>query len=242
MAGTTLLLALGAGALTALNPCVLPVLPLVMGSALAGGRLGPLAFVGGLTLAFATAGLFVATIGLSLGIDAAALKSASAIVLALAGLVLLVPALQERLALAVAPIGGRLSERAGGAPFGMTGARGQFLVGGLMGIAWAPCTGPTLAAAVSLAATGGSLPQAGLTMLVFALGAGVPMLALAYGSRDLVMRRRDGLRAIARHGKPALGALLLAVAVMMLTGFDRRLEAALVEAMPDWLVGLTTML
>ena len=213
-----------------------------MGSALAGGRLGPLAFVGGMTLAFAAAGLFVATVGLAIGIDAAALKNASAIVLALAGIVLLVPALQARLALAVAPIGGRISEAAGPTPFGLTGARGQFVVGGLMGIAWAPCTGPTLAAAVSLAAAGGSLPQAGLTMLVFALGAGLPMLALAYGSREALMRRRDGLRGFSRHAKPALGALLLVVAAMMLTGLDRRLETALVEAMPDWLIALTTAL
>ena len=242
MAGTTLLVALGAGALTALNPCVLPVLPLVMSSALSGGKLGPLAFVGGMTLTFAAAGLFVASIGLSLGIDAAALKTASALVLAVAAIVLLVPVLQERLALAVAPVAGRLGERAGAAPFGLAGAKGQFLVGGLMGMAWAPCTGPTLAAAVSLAAAGGSLPQAGLTMFVFALGAGLPMLALAYGSRDLLKRRRDGMRRIAQHGKPMLGALLLVVATAMLTGLDRRLEAALVEAMPDWLLNLTTAL
>jgi hypothetical protein len=132
-------------------------------------------------------------------------------VLALAGVVLLVPALQARLALAVAPIGGRISEAAGPTPFGLTAA-------------------------------GGSLPQAGLTMLVFALGAGLPMLALAYGSREALMRQRDGLRGVSRHAKPALGALLLVVAAMMLTGLDRRLETALVEAMPDWLIALTTAL
>ena len=95
-------LAFAAGLLSTLSPCVLPVLPLVLGPALAAHRLGVPALVAGLVLSFTGIGLFVATVGFAIGLDGDMFREASAVVLAGLGIVLLSGALQLRFATATA--------------------------------------------------------------------------------------------------------------------------------------------
>ncbi|MFH1553757.1 MAG: cytochrome c biogenesis protein CcdA, partial [Pseudomonadota bacterium] len=90
-------LAFLAGILSTLSPCVLPILPLVLGAAASQHRLGPVALAGGLALSFVTIGLFVATIGFSIGLDAGVFRAVAAVLLMAVGLVLLVPIFQARL-------------------------------------------------------------------------------------------------------------------------------------------------
>src|ERR1700731_3945749 len=99
----TLGLAYLAGVLSTLSPCVLPLLPLVIGAAAAAHRLGPLALGLGLASSFVVVGLFVATIGFSIGVDADVFRSVAAALMILLGAVLIVPLLQSRLALAAGP-------------------------------------------------------------------------------------------------------------------------------------------
>jgi len=68
----------------------------------------------------------------------------------------------------------------------------------------------------------------------------VPLLALAYGSREALKTRREFFARIARAARPALGAILLAAGLLVLTGFDRSVEGAFVAHMPEWLVSITT--
>jgi cytochrome c-type biogenesis protein len=117
---------------------------------------------------------------------------------------------------------------------------GQFLIGVLLGAVWSPCVGPTLGAASVLAARGENLLAVSLTMLAFGLGAALPLLAIGLMSRETLLRWRARLAAAGSGGKALLGALLLAVGVLILTGLDKRLETVLVEASPDWLTALTT--
>jgi cytochrome c biogenesis protein CcdA len=93
---------------------------------------------------------------------------------------------------------------------------------------------------VALASQGGSLPRAAIIMLFFGIGATLPMLALAYGSRQAIAARRDKLVRMGRIAMPVMGALLVVVALMVLSGLDKQAEAALLDLMPDWLVQLTT--
>jgi cytochrome c biogenesis protein CcdA len=116
------------------------------------------------------------------------------------------------------------------------------VLGALLGAVWTPCTGPTLAAAITLAAQSESLPRAGLVMLAFSLGAVAPVLVLAYGSRHAALRRGMSLSGLAALGKPTLGLLLLLVGGLALTGADKAIEAWMVDRMPDWLLRLTTAL
>ena len=92
-----------------------------------------------------------------------------------------------------------------------------------------------------MAAQADNMARSASIMLVFGIGVSIPLLALAYGLRTAIGARRDRMRNVAKWAKPVMGAALLWVGVMILTGWDRALETVLVEAMPMWLVRLTTM-
>jgi cytochrome c-type biogenesis protein len=225
-----------AGTLSVLSPCVLPLLPLVVASALQEHRHGPLALAAGLVLASATTGLFFASLGFTAGIDRDTARSAAAILMAAAGVTLLVPRLQAAVATTLAPVAGAADALTRRLPAGLGG---QLLFGLLLGAVWTPCTGPTLAAAVTLAAQSETLPRAAVVMLGFGIGAVVPVLALAYGSRAL-LGRRTRWAALAATGKTLMGALLLLIGLLTVTGADKVIEAWMVEHMPAWLLELTT--
>ncbi len=231
-------LAFLAGVLSILSPCVLPILPVVLGAAAAQSRLGPAALAGGLALSFVAIGLFFATVGFSLGLDAGVLRQAAAMVLVVIGLVLVLPPLQARIAVAAGPVGQWTDERFGG--FSRDGTGGQFGLGLLLGAVWSPCVGPTLGAASALAAEGRDLAQVALTMLLFGIGAALPLLLLGSLSRDALMRWRGRMLSAGAGLKAALGVLLVAGGLLVVTGLDRRVEAFLVDASPAWLTDAAT--
>ena len=111
---TSLGLAFLAGILSLLSPCVLPLLPLVLGAAATEHRLGPVALAAGLALSFVVIGLFVATIGFAIGLDGAVFRIGGAIMLVAIGLVLMVPAAQERVAVMAGPMSHWTESRFGG--------------------------------------------------------------------------------------------------------------------------------
>lgn len=235
---TTLGLAAIAGVLSTLSPCVLPILPIVLGAAAGEHRLGPFALALGLATSFVGIGMFVATIGFSAGLNGEVFRMAAAVLMVLMGAVLAVPAFSARLAVAGGPAGNWIENRFGG--FATAGLSGQFLLGLLLGAVWSPCVGPTLGAASILAAKGENLGQVSLTMLAFGVGAGLPLILLGLLSREALMRWRTRLLAAGSQGKMILGALLLTAGLLVLTGLDKRVESALVEASPQWLTDLTT--
>ena len=91
---------------------------------------------------------------------------------------------------------------------------------------WSPCVGPTLGAASLLAAKGENLGQVALTMLAFGIGAALPLMLLGFVSREAMQRWRGRLMEAGKGGKTLLGALLLAIGLLVATGLDKRLEAA----------------
>ena len=233
-------LALLAGILSALSPCVLPLLPIVIGAAVGQHRLGPLALAGGLAVSFTAIGIFVATLGFAVGVEQGVFRMVAAILLMAIGGVLLLPRLQMQLAVAGGPVANWVQSHAGGGP--AQGLGGQFLVGLLLGAVWTPCVGPTLGAASVLAARAENLGLVMLTMIAFGLGAALPLLVIGLMSREAVARWRSRLLAGGSAGKAALGVLLVAVGILILTGLDKRLETLLVDVSPDWLTALTTMI
>lgn len=238
MAFGTLTLAAFAGALSVLSPCVLPLLPIVLGAAAAEHRWAPAALAVGVALSFTALGLFVSTVGFAIGLDAGLLRSVAAVLLVAVGIVLLAEPLQLRLAAAGSPIGNTIEETFG--RFSSRSAGGQFLLGLLLGAVWAPCVGPTLGAASLLAARGENLGQVGATMAVFGLGAALPLLVMGLLSREAMMRWRGRLLQAGGSGKAVLGVLLAGIGILILSGLDKTIEAALVEASPAWLTDLTT--
>ena len=231
-------LAFLAGILSVFSPCVMPLLPLVLGAAASEHRFGPAALAAGLALSFVAIGLFVATLGFAIGLDGDAFREVAAVLLLLVGLVLVVPMAQVRLATAAGPISNWTEQRFGG--FATTGLLGQFGVGLLLGAVWSPCVGPTLGAASVLAAQGKDLAAVAFTMLLFGLGAVLPMLLLGMLSREVLMRWRDRMIEAGKGAKAALGLTLVLVGFAILTGYEKTIETALVSASPDWLATITT--
>jgi cytochrome c-type biogenesis protein len=232
------ILSLLAGVLSTLSPCVLPLLPIILTTAVSEHRYGPVALAGGLAISFVTIGLFVATLGHSVGVDGAFVRTIGALLLIAAGAVLLIPRLQTQWATLSGPLSSWTDHTFGGGS--TSGLGGQFGLGLLLGAVWSPCVGPTLGAASVLASRGEDLGHVAAIMTAFGVGAALPLLALSLLSREKMLALRNKMLAAGGAGKILLGLVLLTVGVLILTGFDKAIEAALVQASPDWLTELTT--
>ena len=235
---SSLALSFVAGLVTILNPCVLPLVPILVASALGKSRFGPLALAGGLVTSFTLFGFTVIAFGYSLGINEQVVRLLAGAMLAAAGIVLLLPQAQAALSAAAAPIanfGNRQLANVSG-----DGWHGQFAVGLLLGIVWAPCVGPTLGVAIAAASTGENLVSSFIIFLIFGLGVATSILAFAYGSRKALGERRKSLGVLAKYGKPLFGTTLLLVGAMVISRFDKAIEIALLDTLPLGLIELTT--
>lgn len=231
-------LGFAAGVLSILSPCVLPLVPILVGSAVMAHRLGSFALAAGLAASFTIVGVFIASVGTAIGLDQEAFRNIAAVLLMLFGMVLLSPVLQKKFAVATTGLSGSgqsLLNR-----ITTDGLFGQLLLGLLLGVVWSPCVGPTLGATITLASQGQNLAHATLVMALFGLGASAPLVILGMLSRQAMTKFRDKMLAAGAAGKKILGVLLLALGLLILTGADKTLETAVLNVSPDWLVQLTT--
>lgn len=237
------MLALGlaflAGLLTIFNPCVLPLAPVVVAGAAARDPRGPFALAIGLALTFGLVGGLIASAGAELG-DNMVIRVFSGVLMIALGLAIALPVAShasERLLAPIVGLGHRLS-----ATIPATGLLGQAGLGAVLALLWGPCVGPTLGAALVLAAGTGTLPLAMLTMTVFALGAAASLLIAGFLVGRLTRQLKAATRNSARIGRLLFGGAMVIVGVLAVTGLDRILEAALVQIMPDWLVLFATQI
>lgn len=156
------------------------------------------------------------------------------------GLVLLVPQLNSKFALATAGVAAGADTRVG--QLDQSSLRGQFLGGAMLGAVWSPCVGPTLGGAISLAYSGENLMYASGIMISFALGISTVILLLGYGAREAIMSRQATMRVLAEKSKPLMGIIFLLVGIMILTQFHHVIESWLLDIMPIWLQDLSVAL
>ena len=232
-----LLLGYLAGLLTLINPCVLPVLPIVLATALQANRWGPLALCAGLCLSFVTFGIGIAVFGRAIGLSPEEVAKAGAILMVAFGLTLLVPRLSASFATATAGVATRAD--AGIDQIDRNAVSGQFLSGLLLGVVWVPCVGPTLGGAIALASAGESLLWASAIMVSFALGISTIILTLGYGAQSAIRARRDSLQAFAAKAKPAMGIIFILTGLVLLFDLQRIPELWLIEHLPYWLQDLS---
>jgi len=227
-----------AGLLSTLSPCVLPIIPILLGSATNAHPRAPLTLALGLALSYAVIGTGLAWAGSALDLDTSIFRNVGAAILGLLGVMLMSSSLQQRFATATSGIGNAGNHLIG--RMHLDGLWGQFAIGLVLGVVWSPCVGPTLGAAIVLASQGSQLPQVVLLMAIFGTGAALPVVGLAYLSRSAMMKMRGKLLVTGKVGKMVFGAVMLALAAMILTGADKPVETWLVNHSPAWLTNLTT--
>ncbi len=226
-----------AGLLTLINPCVLPVLPIVLVSALNADRYGPVALAAGMSVSFVTFGLFVTAFGPAIGLTQDLIAQIGAVLMIVFGAVLVVPMFARRFETATA--GFASSADAQMSSVDASGKRGQFLGGLLLGAVWSPCIGPTLGGAIALASQGQNLAYAGLIMVCFALGVSTLIIGLGLGAREAIRSRAQALRGLAERSKPILGVTFIAVGLMLYFQLHHIIEGWALDHMPIWLQDLS---
>ena len=226
-----------AGLLTTLSPCVLPVLPFVTASSLSKNRAAPLVLVSGLLVSFVGVSLLVSFSGYILGFDPALIRKGAGALLALSGALFLSHHLADGLSARLSRLANWASQTSSkeyGGPL-LT----EFIGGLLLGIVWTPCSGPSLGAALGLAAQSGNGTMAALILTIFGFAAVLPLLFFAYGARRFV----SGFQS--RTGwidpmKKCFGVATTVFGLLIVSGMDRKLEGVLTNALPGSWIGLLT--
>lgn len=227
------LLAFAAGVLTVLAPCILPLLPIVLGGTQGGTSRRPLWVVIGFVVSFSAIGAALATAGSFAGIMPETLRLIAVVLLVVLGLLLLFPRLyqfiQVPLERVMAQAGQSLSARAAG----RSGVFSGLVTGLAMGLIWTPCAGPVLGSILTLAATTKDAFVTTLLLAAYAVGAAVPMLAIAYLGRGFIawLKARD--KAVVYLNR-IFGALLIMAGVAIGTGLDREVQILLLPYLPSF--------
>jgi cytochrome c biogenesis protein CcdA/thiol-disulfide isomerase/thioredoxin len=227
------LFALLAGAATALSPCVLPVLPVVLSAGATGGRRRPLGIVTGLTVSFTFATVALVYVIDAFGLPDDLLRMVAIIVLLLFGATLLIPGLAARLEAWLTRVAPRARR---GDPDGGFGS--GVLVGLSLGLVYAPCAGPILAGVITVSAAQSF--TAGRLAIAFAYGVGsaIVLYAMMIGGRRITRR----LSGHTGRFQMAAGAVMILVAVAMLADLDTRFQTAIASHLPSVLQDPTSKL
>jgi len=231
------LLALAAGFLTVLAPCILPVLPIILGTGARASRGRPLFVVLGFVLSFSVIGAAFATAGTFLGISQDAIRIVAVVLLSLFGLSLLFEGTYQKMTARVSQSLTRLGGKMSSGSVGKTGAWSGLPVGISLGLVWTPCAGPILGTILTLAATRHDFATTAILFAAYAVGAGIPMLGIAYGGGWILARLRK-IGAKAELLNKLFGLLVLATAIAIAFGFDRTVQAYLVQFYPSGILPL----
>jgi cytochrome c biogenesis protein CcdA len=228
-------LALLAGVATVAAPCTLPVLPILLGASFGQtSRLRPAAIALGFVVSFSFVALLLNALTRALDFDPNVLRDGATVLLVGFGLLMMFPALWDRL---TAPIT-TLSAGSGAAALASgNGAVGGLVLGAALGLIWTPCAGPVLGSILTLIATSQDVASGSALLVTYALGAAIPMLAIAYGGQAVTTRVR-GIVRFTPVLQPAFGALVVAVALATWLHYDTQIVAWFASLYPQGQVGL----
>lgn len=232
-------LSFAAGGLSTLAPCVLPILPFVLKTATNEHRMGPIAvgagLVGSFTLFGAISSIFAAQLDMDL------IRKLAAVILILSGLTFLVPILKETLSRFLQPLANRANIFSGRSSV-TQGLSGQFFLGTILGVIWAPCTGPTLGIAIGLASQQSELPKAISMFLFFGLGAAISLMTFGFLLSKLRGKVfKHGLMRGTAIANYLMGSLAVVLGALILFGFEGEVEEVILNILPTFLVKATTL-
>ena len=226
-----LVFALLAGVVTVAAPCTLPMLPILLGASV--GRTSkarPAMIAAGFVLSFSVVALALGAITRVFDFDPNTLRNAAVALLLGFGLLMIWPTPFQW-------VSGRVGGLTGGNAASSQGLAGGFVLGTTLGLVWTPCAGPVLGSILTVVATSNDTAWASLLLVVYAIGAGLPMLAIAYGGQAVTTRVRRVAR-IAPRLQQGFGVVVIAFAVASYFQYDTLIVAWLTGFYPDGQIGL----
>jgi cytochrome c biogenesis protein CcdA len=229
-----LVLALLAGIVTIAAPCTLPVLPILLGASVGHtGRVRPAMIALGFVISFSAVALLLSAITRIFDFDPNILRSGAAILLLGFGLLMIWPAPFEWLSIRIGSLNNINADRA----VTRQGNFGGFVLGTTLGLVWTPCAGPVLGSILTIVATSKDTAWASALLVVYAVGAAIPMLAIAYGGQAVTTRVRSIAR-ISPKLQQGFGVVVIAFAIASYFQYDTLIVAWLTGFYPNGPIGL----
>ena len=229
-----LVLALLAGIVTVAAPCTLPMLPILLGASVGqNGKLRPAMIALGFVISFSATALLVSAITRVFDFDPNSLRTGAAILLVGFGLLMIWPAPFEWLSIRL----GGITGGAAGSAASRDGNLGGFVLGTTLGLVWTPCAGPVLGSILTVVATSKDTAWASMLLVVYAIGAAIPMLAIAYGGQVVTTRVRSIAR-ISPRLQQGFGVVVIGFAVASYFQYDTEIVAWLTALYPQGQIGL----
>ena len=230
-----LVLALLAGVVTIAAPCTLPMLPILLGASVGQvGKIRPAMIAAGFVMSFSATALLLGAITRVFDFDPNSLRTGATVLLLGFGLLMIWPAPFEWLSI-------RLNGLAGAGAAATTasrqGAFGGLVLGTTLGLVWTPCAGPVLGSILTIVATSKDTAWASVLLVTYAVGAAIPMLAIAYGGQAVTTRVRSIAR-ISPRLQQAFGVIVIAFAIASYFQYDTLIVAWLTGFYPNGQIGL----
>jgi len=226
-----LVLALLAGVITIAAPCTLPMLPILLGASVGQtSKARPVMIALGFVLSFSVVALALSALTRVFDFDPNVLRSAAAILLAGFGLLMIWPAPFEQLA-------SHFGSLTGGLAATRQGVLGGFVLGTTLGLVWTPCAGPVLGSILTVIATSKDTAWASTLLVTYAIGAAIPMLAIAYGGQAVTARVRS-LARLAPRLQQGFGVVVIGFAALSYFQYDTLIVAWLTSFYPNGQIGL----
>jgi cytochrome c-type biogenesis protein len=226
-----LVLALLAGVVTIAAPCTLPMLPILLGASVGQtGKARPATIALGFVMSFSMVALLLGAITRTFDFDPNSLRTGAAVLLAGFGLLMIWPAPFEWLSTRMGGFGGSTA-------VSREGLVGGFVLGTTLGLVWTPCAGPVLGSILTVVATSKDTAWASLLLVVYAVGAALPMLAIAYGGQAVTTRVRSIAR-VAPKLQQAFGIVVIAFAALSYFQYDTLIVSWLTGFYPNGQIGL----
>lgn len=210
-----ILFAFLAGVLTIAAPCILPMLPILLGASVGhNSKQRPLLIVLGFIVSFSAASLVLSAIVGHLGLSQNTLRDVAVAVLAVFAVFMIWPKPFEMLTLKLSGTINKAGQIGQG-----SGNMSGLILGLVLGIIWTPCAGPILASILALIALQGNSARSVSLLIAYALGAGIPMLIIAYGSQWITTKVR-WIAQYATRIQQIFGVLVLLLAAAMFFQYD----------------------
>ena len=211
-----------AGVLTVAAPCILPLLPILLGASIGhSSRTRPIFIVLGFVLIFSAVGILISVLAERVGLNANIFRDIAIVVLACFGVLMIWPLpfekFMERFS-GVIGTAGQVGSTTG------SGNLGGFILGMTLGLVWTPCAGPVLGSILTIVASQRNLATAVILLAAYAAGAGVPMLVIAYGGQYVTSKVRS-LARYTRVAQQAFGVLIVLLAIAIYLNYDTQIYA-----------------